>query len=87
MKYGYFDDKPGVVRYSTIMRRCREQRMSAVAAELERIYRQFDTCEVHGHMADPVVGTVGDQIAICCPHCSGSDVMAAWEAEGTEVLA
>jgi len=83
----FADDKPGVLRYSTIMRRCREQGLTEASAELERVYKQLDTCPTHGFMPDPIVGHVGDQIAICCPYCSGNTVREAWEAEGKQALA
>jgi hypothetical protein len=87
VKFGIFDGKPGAVRYSTILRRCREQGMTDAYADLKRVKEQFEVCPTHGFMADPVVGVVGTQIAIACPHCSGAHVLAAWEAEGSQVLA
>jgi hypothetical protein len=87
MQWGLFADAPGCVRLSTCLRRLREQGAPPeAAAELERIHEQHGSCVVHGLLADPVIGLVGKQIAICCPWCSGADVQALWEAEGKQVL-
>lgn len=61
--------------------------MIGAAEEVQRVANQFRDCPVHGRMADPIVGIVGTQIAIVCPYCSGSDVLAMWEAEGRQALA
>ncbi len=89
MKYGFFGDMPGCVRLSTCLRRLREQGAPLEAIEeVMRVHREHGTCPTHGHLDDPIIGTVPpDQIAIACPWCSGASVLAAWEAEGRAVLA
>lgn len=88
MKYGRFFGEPGVLRMSTVLRRCREQNMSAeVASEVQRVAALYPECPTHGPLADPIIGRTDSQIAIICPWCSDPEVLAAWEAEGGEVLA
>lgn len=87
MKYGYFDKSPGVLRLSTVLRRCREQGMTEAAAEVQRVADEHRHCEHHGRLEDPIVGIAGTQIAIACPWCSAPEVLEAWESEGREKLA
>ena len=82
MKYGYFAGDGEILRMSTILRRCADKGMPEIAAELRRVWAQYPACPQHGKLDDPIIGHVGTQIAICCPWCSGSDVLRAWEQEG-----
>ena len=74
---------PGVVRFSTAVRRLREngtpqehlddfERERAIAAH----------CPTHGALADPVIGIAGDRVAFICPWCSDDAIREAWEQEG-----
>lgn len=90
MRFGYFGDEPGVLRLSSVLRRCREQNAPPeVAAELRRIHAMFPACPTHGPLEDPVIGYVGQppQIGIICPWCSDPKILAAWEAEGKQANA
>ena len=88
MMFGHISSRPGVLRLSTVLRRARERGESVVVDVVSKIYAANDTCEVHGRLEDPIVGTVApDQIAICCPWCSAPEILAQWEDEGRQVLA
>ena len=79
---------PAAVRYSTAVRRARANGMSEEnLAALEADRKQFGaSCPVHGELADPVIGIVeGSMVAFACPHCSGPEVLKAWEDEGKQV--
>lgn len=82
MKTGYLDHAPGgILRMSTLLRRAEAAGATEAAAEVRRVHAQFPACPKHGPLKDPIIGHVGDQIAICCPWCSSPEILAAWEAE------
>lgn len=83
MRYGVFADEPGVLRLSTLLQRWRDRgRNPEDEAEVLRVVDKHRVCPTHGRLEDPIVGLVGDQIAVACPWCSGDAVREAWEAEG-----
>lgn len=78
---------PSVLRYSSILvAMARDWGGMPAVARLRSAYEQAgNRCQVHGHLPDPIVGLLGEgaaaQVAFGCPHCSGDDVRAMWEAE------
>lgn len=71
------------VRLTTIMRNLRKLGHVATAERIEEHHKLCPTkCETHGEIKDPVIGLLNNQVAFFCPWCSGSDVLARWEAEG-----
>jgi hypothetical protein len=52
------------------------------ADKLEHLREQIGReCPVHGHIEDPIIGRLGDEVAFVCPECSAEPVRAAWAAE------
>jgi translation initiation factor 2 beta subunit (eIF-2beta)/eIF-5 len=82
VRFGIFAGDGEVMRVSTVLRRCADKGMPEVAAELRKVWEQYPSCPTHGKLEDPIIGRVGTQVAICCPWCSGSDVLRALEHEG-----
>ena len=84
VKQGVFEGPPGNLRLSHALKSLREQGNGAMADELAQDAAKAapycPTCE--RKLEDPVVGILGQRVAFACPHCSGSAILAAWEAEG-----
>lgn len=74
----------GILRSSNAITRLR--RMSPDAAEAVELCR--DTigrlCTIHGHLDDPILTLLGEELAFVCPQCSSPEVFAAWQAEPIE---
>lgn len=88
-KLGLFTGTPGIVRMSTAARMLREIGRHGDASEIEREARiAAPWCPQCGRkLEDPVVGMLntpdGPRMVYACPHCSGPDILAQWEAEGS----
>lgn len=85
--FGRFVDAPAIVRYSSALKKLREQGAHETAAQLTADkLRVGSHCPHHGTLEDPVIGTLGTsagvQVAFACPWCSGSEILAAWVKEG-----
>jgi len=85
--HAVFDAPPQSLRFSTYVRGMRAQGLEASAAEFEADKAKYgSSCPVHGELADPVIGMVGEgstaRVAFACPQCSGPEILAAWEKEG-----
>lgn len=73
-----------VVRSSNAITRMR--RVNPEAAEAIELLRSKvgSSCPVHGHLEDPVISLLGDEIAFGCPDCSGDDLRRQWAEEPIE---
>lgn len=79
-----------IVRYSNALRNLRRHATPDRVAAFEADYEKFGSqCGTHGRIPDPIVGilvtTDGARVAFACPHCSGPEVLAAWENEPPHV--
>lgn len=71
-----------IVRSSNAIALIRKHDANA-ARMLEQMRAQIgQECPVHGHLEDPIIGRLGDEVAFGCPECSGEDVRKAWREEG-----
>lgn len=70
-----------IVRSSNAIARLR--RVDPIAAEAVELLRSQvgQTCPVHGHLDDPIISLLGDEIAFGCPDCSGEDLRRRWVEE------
>jgi len=82
-------DKPSVIRASRLLANLR-QRGQCDAQLVSRVEQLVVAakCPWHGKLDDPVIGMVdaqaGSYLVVACPWCSGSAVLARWEAEGAD---
>ncbi len=78
-----FRTTPGVLRFSTAVRRLRESGEETGALEVEALKERVGSlCPIHGELIDPIMGILGKEIAFCCPQCSSPELFKAWQEEG-----
>lgn len=74
----------GMLRSSNAIARIRKDN-PAGARMLELLREQIGReCPVHGHLDDPIIGLVGDEVAFGCPDCSGEEIRRQWAEEPIE---
>ena len=75
---------PTTVRMSTAVKKLRDQGLDeaadALIADAQKAAPWCPGCE--RKLDDPVIGLTHGRVAFACPHCSGPDILAQWEAEG-----
>jgi hypothetical protein len=85
MLEAYLGGNGGLIRYSAIIKRLKEQGDHELAAKTkEEMEGAGRTCVKHGLLEDPIIGLdmVHKRLVVACPWCSGDVVLATWEAQG-----
>jgi hypothetical protein len=73
-----------VVRSSNAITRMRRENPE-VAEAIELLRSQIgQECPEHGHLDDPIITLLGDEIAFGCPDCSGEELRRVWAEEPIE---
>ena len=88
MLQGFLGGDGGLIRYSAIIKRLKDQGDHELAAKTEKEMEEAGrTCEKHGLLEDPIIGLdmVQKRLVVACPWCSGEVVLATWEAQGEGV--
>lgn len=73
-----------ILRYSSALRALRRM-PNADGRAIKDFMRDKEIvarCDVHGPIADPIVGICQGRVAFACPWCSGPELLAAWKKEG-----